>query len=244
MSGGRIARVLTYERYDALLQRDTDAFADLVAEGDLATTVPSCPGWSLADLASHLGGVHRWAAAAIRDGRPGEEPAGPREQAALAAWYAQSATELLELLRATDPMAPAWNFGPPPRTAGFWWRRQALETAVHLWDARRALGQDAPLDDDLAADGVAEVATMFFPRQVRLERIPPLAAGLRVEVQGGEAYVLAGDGTDPAAPTTATVAGSAGDLLLALWGRADVADLTVDGDPAVARAVLAAGIVP
>lgn len=236
--------MLTYDRYHALLARDTAAFAALVAAAEQTTPVPACPGWSLADLASHLGGVHAWAAAAIREGRPGAEPVGPREPAALAAWYADAAADLLALLARTDPDAPAWNFGPPPRVAGFWWRRQALETAVHLGDARRAIGLDAPLDDDLAADGVDEVATMFFPRQARLERIPPLAVGLRLVVAGGGEYVLAGDGTDPAAPADATLTGPATDLLLALWGRRGIDGLAVDGDPDVVRAVLAAGIVP
>ena len=42
----------------------------------------------------------------------------------------------------------------------------------------------------------------------------------------------------------ATVIGSAQDLLLALWRRKPVDELTIEGDPAAARAVLALALTP
>jgi hypothetical protein len=119
---------------------------------------------------------------------------------------------------------------------------------MHLGDALRAVGrpQDAVLPSDLAADGVDEVATMFFPRQVRLGRIEPLAAGVRLELTDAPdaSCVLAGDGTDPRAPYAATVSGPAYDVLLALWDRASLESLRVSGDVAAARDCFARSITP
>jgi uncharacterized protein (TIGR03083 family) len=236
--------VLPVERYHASLEADAEAFAALVRSGDPDRPVRSCPGWTLRDLARHLGGIHRWATQAIRTGAPGQQPSGPEDRGALTDWFVEGATLLLETLRATDPDAPAWTFGPHPRTASFWSRRQAQETAVHLWDARKSQGLPSPLDADLAADGVDEVATVFFPRQVRLGRIPPLGRGVRLLLDDGPSSLLAGDGTDPDAPAAATLAGPADRLLLALWGRAGVDGLRVTGDPGAVQDLLAAGITP
>src|SRR3712207_7465665 len=50
---------------------------------------------------------------------------------------------------AADPAAPTWSF-TTDRTAGFWVRRQALETAVHRWDAQHAAGEPERIDPALA----------------------------------------------------------------------------------------------
>ena len=117
---------------------------------------------------------------------------------------------------------------------------------MHLWDARLSQGLAAPIASNLAADGVDEVVTMFFPRQVRLKRIPPLEYGLMIELidSADVRYVLAGDGSDPDAATVATLRGPSADVLLALWGRSDIDGLEVVGDRATARAILRSGIVP
>jgi len=245
--------------YLASLTADAAAFADLVADpaADLSEAVPACPGWSLHDLAEHLGQVHRWAAFALREDRPGPAAdVAPTARAELAAWLRAGTAELLDLLTGLDPATPRWGFGNRPRTAAFWWRRQAHETAVHLWDARAALGHLVPMDADLAADGIDEVATVFFPRQVRLERCPPLTWSLAVHAvdrpclgrgdgPDGSCWVIGGDGVDLPAPA-ATLRGSANDLLLVLWHRLPLPHpgVELDGDADAAVAVLTSPIVP
>lgn len=237
--------MLTRDQYVASLERDAHDFSALLRASDVTAMVPSCPGWNLLDLSRHLATVHRWAADCLVASANADETDAPTERDGLQAWFDEGAGRLVELLRTTDPAMPTWNFGPPPRTAAFWSRRQAHETSVHLWDARLSRGLTVPIGDDLAADGVDEVITMFFPRQVRLQRIRPLERGLRIELTDADAsYVLAGDGTDPAAATIATVRGSSSDVLLALWGRAEVDDLEVIGDRDIVRTVLRSGIVP
>jgi uncharacterized protein (TIGR03083 family) len=238
--------MLTPAEYHEARERDAAAFVDIVRSSDAAAPVPACPRWHLADLGRHLGSVHRWALGAIRTGQPGELPYGPTDHVALVAWLSEGADALVHALRTTSPQAPTWTFGPPPHQVSFWGRRQAHETAVHLVDAQQAAGLPVRMDSRLAADGVDEVVTMFFPRQVRLARIPPLARGLRVVLSDAPSasFVLAGDGTDPDAPSAATVTGPAVDVLLALWGRGDLDDLDIDGDRDLAASVLVAGITP
>lgn len=237
--------MLTPAEYHDSLERDAAAFIGIVASTDPDAPVPACPGWRLADLGRHLGSVHRWALEAVRTGHAGAEPDGPPDREALVAWLGEGAGLLVATLRGTDPDSPTWTFGPPPHLVSFWGRRQAHETAIHLVDAQQSAGLPVRMDARLAADGVLEVTTMFFPRQVRLGRIPALPDGLRIVLTDAPVTtLLAGDGTDPAAPATATLTGPATDVLLALWGRAGLEGLDVQGDPTVAAAVLASGITP
>ena len=201
-----------------LLEQTTSRFADVLASGDLSADVPTCPGWTLADLGEHTRWVHRWATHAITDGNPkGDSPAVGLERDALVAGYRAAAADLVATLRRTAPDAQAWTFGPEP-VAGFWQRRQTHEVTMHLYDALASQQRTADwgVSPELAWDGVEEVATLFYPRQVRLDRSKPLPAPVRlVATDAGRAVVLEPDATgepvELAAPAT--------DLLCMLWGR-------------------------
>ena len=49
------------DRFYTLLRACTAELA-LIINGDLERPVPTCPGWTLRQLATHLGRGHRWAA--------------------------------------------------------------------------------------------------------------------------------------------------------------------------------------
>lgn len=238
--------MLSRESYLGTLERDADAFAALLHDVDLGSPVPDCPGWDVADLARHLGGVHRWAHGIITTGSPGQEPTGPGDEDELRSWFMAGAAQVLDALRSTDQQTPVWTFGPRPRLVEFWLRRQPHETSMHLGDARRALGVPHRVDVAFAADGVDEVATMMTPRQVRLERIAPIQHGVRLVLSDAPetSYVLAGDCTDRSAPTVATVTGQAEDLLLALWRRTGLERLSVTGDADAARRTFGLALTP
>lgn len=221
-------------RLRASLRRDAVALGTLLREQDPEAPVPSCPGWTLADLARHVGGTHRWAADILRSGQlaPEQEPTGdPRD------WYDAGWPDLLAAIDVTDPGAACWSFGPQPRRAGFWTRRQAHETALHLWDARAACGRDRPMDDELAADGIDEVLTVFLPREIRRGKCPAASVAVAL-VYGGHRRVV-GDG-DPAV----TISGDPLSLLLLLWGRGSLGDLETRGDRAAAEAFAALPMTP
>ncbi len=219
-----------------LLPTATERLAALLDAGDLAAPVPACPGWSLADLAEHVGGVHAWATHAIVHGTPdGEEP--PAPASGVADWYRGHAARLVAALAERAPDTPAWTFGPEPRTTAFWRRRQVHEVLVHTWDAESSQGTPTPLDPALAWDGVDEVATMFYPRQVRLGRTEPLP---------GTLHLVATDLPDAApvalgAGPVREVRAPAADVLLLLWHRADPASYDVAPE---AAALLGRAVAP
>lgn len=225
--------------YVSVVEQGAAEFAELLERGDHQAPVPSCPGWTLFDLAEHVGGVHQWAVHAIVHGNPDGQPgSAPRDD--LAGWYREQANLLLKTLKETPEDAPAWHFGAKPRTAGWWKRRQAHEVTVHLHDAQIVQKQVRPIAPELAADGVAEVHGVFFPRQVRLGRMPALERSLVVEVaETGERFVFAG--ADSEAP--AKVAGPAEALYLALWKRIPMDDPRLRVERA-ARELLAAQLTP
>jgi len=238
--------VLPRETYLDYLDRDADAFLQLLREADLTTPVPDCPGWDLRELARHLSGVHRWAYGIVTTGSPGEQPEGPGDRDALLDWCTTGAGLLLDALHRTDPRTPVWTFGPQPRLVEFWVRRQPHETSMHLGDARRALHVPHPVGAAFAADGVDEVASVMTPRQVRLGRIAPIERGVRLVATDvpSTSHVLAGDCTDPSAPTVATVTGTADDLLLALWRRTGLDRLTITGAADAAHAAFRLALTP
>ena len=204
--------------WSSLLADATWDFADLVEDADPTAPVPSCPGWTVADLVDHLGGVHQWAWHAVvagnPDGRPESAPADPTE---LASWYAAHAGALREALAAVGPTATAWTFGSE-QTTGWWLRRQTHETLMHNRDLLGAIGRvdEWSIDPALAWDGVGEVATEFYPRQVRLGRTEPLPGTLRLvatDLPDAEP-ILIGD-----AEPVVEVSAPAVDVLLMLWHR-------------------------
>jgi uncharacterized protein (TIGR03083 family) len=225
---------------------------EVLADGELSAEVPGCPGWTLADLGAHVGGVYRFATAGLVE-RRGVDIAEPGFEARdeLLGWFDTGAAALLATLRAVDERdawgEPAWTLAPP-HTAAFWARRQHHETVLHLHDALgsqgAASGAVAVIDPECAADGVHEVVTMFLPRQLRLGRLEPLVGTLELRMPGFAPLRLgegrAGDGSD------AVLEGDPAAVLLALWKRLPAGDpaLRVTGDREVAERILAAPITP
>lgn len=213
--------------------------------------VPTCPGWSVADLVAHQGMVHRWAAAQLRlDGTP--VPDHPEFLASvppgeLLVWFTDGVRELTGTLRAVDPDVPALVFlADAPRPAHFWARRQAHETTVHSVDAlaaeleRPPSAAEAALDVDVAVDGIDELLTGFFPRgRSELADLAPLTLAVApvdsprawtVRIEGDRLTTTRGHHPD----ADATFAGSAAQLYLGLWNRGD--ELTATGRPGVLEA--------
>lgn len=228
------------ERYLAALASSLDSLSALARQSDdvLSRSVRACPGWTLDQLFGHLGSIERWAAAVVLGGRYVEEPTPPARGAT--SWFLDGTAPFLETMAAVDPQAPCWNFGPQPRTAGFWLRRQAHEHAIHLADASEASGRAAPdLGADFMLDGVDEVLTMFTPRQLRLERMQQPERAVSFQVPAVGSWTV-GHG-----PAAASVTAPLPEMYLGLWGRSNLEDTAViDGDASLALRVLRGPLTP
>ena len=157
----------------------------------------------------------------------------PDPRTPLLGFYADQRTFLLETLREFDPAAETYTLSESDKTVGFWHRRQLFETLVHLWDLRSAADSDAPppaeVEPEVHADGVAELFDVFLPR-ARL--LAPLGGIIRLEATDtGDSWVFGNDWQrdDPEIPT-ATVRGTASELLLYVWNRTDRVERAGDLD--------------
>ena len=152
------------DRFFAALSSCTAELARII-DGDLNRPVPTCPGWTFRQLATHVGRGHRWAAqiVATRSTVPlpmREVPDGklPEDPAQHTPWLNAGADQVIKAVTAAGH-DPVWTLGGLG-LASFWARRRAHEAAVHLADAQLAAGQDIDLAADLAADGVSEWLTL------------------------------------------------------------------------------------
>ena len=157
------------------VRADGTRFADVVRGAPLDAPVPACAGWTMRDLAHHLGGIHRWARRAAATGqRPeADELERPLSDDELADWIDDGVSALADTLGGLDPAAATWHPFPTERVAAVWPRRQAHETAVHRWDAESVTGEHTPIDAELAADGIAEYFELIVPRLVARDGIDP-----------------------------------------------------------------------
>ncbi|MEU8775545.1 maleylpyruvate isomerase family mycothiol-dependent enzyme [Streptomyces sp. NPDC048606] len=239
---------LPYDLYRETIEHETMRFAALVRDIDPARPVPSCPGWTLADLTRHVGSVHRWFSTLLSR-LVQEPPVGrevdlglPDDPRAYADWLTAGVPGVAAVLRDTEPGAPMWAWGEDQH-ARFWARRMLFETLVHRTDAERAVGAEPDIDAALATDGVDEFlvnlphAGTFAPGVTKIrsdgETLVFRCVGrggtadeewpVRLDPDGFRLLRPDHDGTGGRAPhtatATATVEGQAADVLLLLYGR-------------------------
>lgn len=246
------------EHVDAL-EREGIAFASAAEKAGLDAAVPTCPEWTVRDLARHTGYVHRWAASYVREAHPtmladDEEDAavGPLPaDTDLLTWFRDGHDALVKALRAAPEDLACWHFLDAPSPLAFWARRQAHETAIHRADAETAIrgsGADAAIGPitgvprEFGVDGIDELLMCFYSRRggrLRSERpctllvqasdVDKTAWTVRIGPDGAAIQ----RGEDDGAPAGCVLRGPASELYLALWNRRSTDDLDVDGDRAV-----------
>ncbi len=225
------------------IRADADALSAVVRTTDLATAVPSCPGWDLRKLVTHTGRVHRWATVALKTGAPParELDFSPPEDANLAVWIVDGAAELTAALDACEPGSNTWHPFPLAQRAWVWARRQALETAMHRWDAQHAAGIGATVDAEIASEGIGEYLDLGIPRILEREQLDAPNCSLHIHCTDtdGEWLVWNDHGSYRMLPVhekgDAAIRGTAGDIWLLLMGRADIEAVDIVGDPAAAE---------
>ncbi len=247
--------LLEKSEYLARLGADAGRIAELVRSGQLGAEVPGCPGWDLAELVLHLGGVHRWTTAAVRsaaapDGRPAPdidradiERGGPEM---LATWFTDGVDDLLDALDGTEPDAATWHPFDGDKVVAVWYRRQAHETSIHRVDAEQATGSFTSIAPEFASDGIDEYFALTLPRLVARSKLVLPSGSLHVHCTDvpGEWLIHVDDGhlvvRREHAKGDAAIRGAAQPILLHLWSRPvdDAAAIEVIGDAEVADAWL------
>jgi uncharacterized protein (TIGR03083 family) len=215
---------MEYPRFLDCLAAD---FARLRAVVPIEPTaaVPTCPGWTVADLTRHVGGVYLHKTLAMREGAerdpwPPKELANEEPLALLDRAYAG----LRDEFAAHRPEDSAGSWYAPDQSVGFWIRRMAHETVIHRIDAELGTGQPvAPVPAELALDGIDELLKVFVAYSVAEwgDYFAGILAG-----SPGRTYTVGTDGAVwrmRTGPGRFAVEEGAGD---------DVADVTVSGPPA------------
>jgi uncharacterized protein (TIGR03083 family) len=229
------------EEYLPVLARTNRRFADAAAEAVLArgwtAPVPGCPDWTLSDLVWHLSGVqHLWAWVVrkrAQDLTAYVEPLRHPDDELLGFITAVSA-DLETALAGADRAERVWTWSSR-KDVGFVLRRQTQEAVVHTVDVEQVLGDVRPLPADVGLDGLDEWLEVLVP-EVFPEGPAPGAHPVVLHAVDADAERTLFPGTRPF--PIATLTGTAGDLLLAVWRRVPLEVLTVDGDGLQAAAMI------
>lgn len=175
------------------------------------------------------------------EGRAGDKPLAQRPLPdALVEWFGAGAAALEAQFRATPASQPVWTWGAS-QTAGFWQRMQAIEAAIHRWDAENAVGIPGPMPSDLAVDAITQTFEVMAPmRRSAFQASPGNGERFRfVRTDGRQTWAVRFDGNDVALGDSAdgcdvALAGTASDLMLFLWGRLAPEALAIGGDARLA----------
>lgn len=226
-------------RYLDALRTDSDRMLE-VSRGRLDAPVPSCPGWTVDDLAEHVAYVYEHKIVAILEGRRPDPWPPARPDGDVLDWLTRARDRLVKTLESHRPDAPAYTWHAPDQTVGFWYRRMAQETAVHRVDAELAAGEPSPVAPDLAVDGVDEILDIFLAGDWSDEPQPGSVAAVLVTAgDRGWELALTPDAVVCSPPTgrdvQVTIEGPPSDLLLWLWNRAPDSAVTTGGDAEALR---------
>lgn len=205
----------------------------------LSQPVTACPGWDVAELLRHVGGLHWWFGVRVRDApgsqhKRGSFPKPPADAADLLTWGHEQldvAVGALEARRADGSLDVTINTWAGEQPATWVARRSCHETLVHAWDCEAAAQPDStsPMEPDVAAEAIDETLELFHLGLFTAETFGNTGESLHLhctdtsEHPGGEWLVRLGPDALTVERTHAkgdvAVRGPAEGILLALWNR-------------------------
>lgn len=246
--------------YDAIshLRSDAEGFLQILTDHGFDPQVPSCPGWNLGDLAWHLGGVwNRWGQivsqriTTLEGVNALDTPQRP-DDTLLIDWVTSAHTSMFSAMARAGADEYVWTWTGANRSNTWVERRMTQETAVHRWDASRAVGLPYDVPTAVAADGIDEFLMWFAGRRIS-DGAAPVGGSVHLHCTdldnivnegveghaGGEWLVTRLDDqgiafTREHAKGDAAVRGTANNLLMWLWRR-DAGAVEILGDTAVAE---------
>lgn len=228
--------------YLACLQADSARLAEVGRLG-LTADVPSCSGWTVDTVLRHTATVYLHKVEILRLGQlPSPWPPDLTDRDALDL-YDEARAKVVAALEQAGPGISTWTFSPEDKSSGFWFRRMALETAVHRVDAELAHDVVTPIDRELALDGIDELLVLMLggPWWEEGDTAYPVDARVRITSEGRSwtihldaksATVTSGSEGE----VDAEVFGDADTVLLWLWGRRDSGAIQTAGNSDVVHA--------
>jgi uncharacterized protein (TIGR03083 family) len=248
----------------AIIDSESQRFADVLSAADPDAPCPTCPDWTAADLLWHLVNVHLFWAAVLSRGIIDEadvpaieadKPARPADVADLLVLREQATAALCDQLAERADGEPCWSWWPPDQTVGFTRRMQTYEATMHRIDAELAAGVPVgAIAADVAAgavDHAVDVMWGWMPDEATYQpgavvEFVASDADARWLVELGSWTVPAAEPADDAvsAPMavraiagapTAVVSAPVADLALWAWTRGGA--VTISGEPAAKAAL-------
>lgn len=233
---------LSPEQYLRSLKTSTDTLQSL-SRGRLDLEVGDCPGWKVADLIGHVGQVFAMVDAVVVS--KAQKPVGPGPEAAPASgrdrsdWFVERCSSVVKNLSNVDPDEPMWTWSAR-QNAGFYLRRMAHETAVHVCDLQRAVGLGIDMDRSLACDGIDELYIDMITGWAKRNGRSFPSGSLHLHCTDGPGEWLLSPSPDGLEVrhehSKGDVAwrGPAASLVLAAWGRSDTG-IEILGDATISR---------
>ena len=228
---------MDYGDHVSAVERETHSIVDAFGDAPPDARVPTCPEFSLADLAAHVGQFTALWTHVLCEAAGAEKPPYEPLEAGddLGAWYQPLADHLLARLHATTGDAPSWMWIPDQQTAGSVARRCANELSIHRYDAQTASGRTTPLDAAVALDAIDEIFVML-----PVWENPPEGSGRTMLLRATEgerrSITLGPEGPridDQQRDADLTLSASASDLALVLFERPSIGAVQRAGDGAV-----------
>lgn len=255
----------------AVIRREADRFAEVLASTPPDRRCPTCPEWDAADLLWHLTEVHAfWAGILSGNARTeadmeaveNAKPARPEGIAAMLPERERATAALLEQLTALDDAEPRWTWWDADQTVGFTRRMQTYEATMHRVDAELTAGLEiSAIGDDVAAGAVDHCVDVMWGWMPDWAEYRSLAVAEFVATDTGRRWSVEighWTGTGPESGNqfdvpravragggepTVTVSAPVQDLALWAWTRGGTVQITGDADgKAAVQALIANGI--
>jgi uncharacterized protein (TIGR03083 family) len=225
--------------YLECLRADSARLAEVARLG-LPAAVPSCPGWTVDDVVRHVATVYLHKVEILRLGalpEPWPPDLSERDTSDL---YDEARGKVVAALDQAGTDLKTWTFSPDDDTSAFWYRRMALESAVHRVDAEQAHAVVTSIDCELALDGIDELLVLMLggPWWEEGDTKHPVDATIRITAEG-RSWTIRLDATSATVTqgaegkADAEIFGDATPVFLWLWGRLPVDDVQAAGDNTV-----------
>lgn len=253
--------------FTTVIADESRLFAEAIRLAPPEAPVPTCPEWSVSDLAWHLTEVHSFWARILSSGAVSDDEAGPVEESVpprpesleqVLSLYDKETAELLTQLEHRSDPEPAWFWLDTHKTVGATRRMQAHEATMHRIDAQLAGGHPvSAVSPGLAADGLRHVLEVmwawwgtvpnftFVSSGAPIRLAPSDSGSILVETgrwqgvgQSGKNYDVPSARITDAGEPTASVNGNAEQIYRWLWGRGD--EPTMKGEASALEALRAA----